>query len=249
SSTLNGNDGNDTLNAIGGNNSLYGGAGNDRLNGSSGNDILDGGVGKDTLVGGAGEDVYVFGKGYGQDIISDGSGKSTIRFLEGIEPEDLVVSREGNYHVKIQIKGTEDSIVLEYFTYSTSYQNIVLEFEDGTTGKVNSSYNDFELTRPEPIISDLIIQSNADLLSSIYEDNTISSNKMIDVNIANDIVANGSVKESYTNSNSISQQTTIQTNILIDNMAAFSNEQNISENSVNYSAMQNESELLMVNVK
>ncbi|NLK96445.1 MAG: calcium-binding protein, partial [Clostridiales bacterium] len=99
---------NETLNATIEKNNLFANDGNDRLNGSSGNDILDGGAGNDTLVGGAGEDVYIFGKGYGQDIISDGSGKSTIRFLEGIEPEDLVVSREGNYHVKIQIKGTED---------------------------------------------------------------------------------------------------------------------------------------------
>ena len=65
-------------------------------------DVLDGGAGNDTLSGGIESDIYVFGLGYGADIIEEGESNilvehhDMVMFGEGIEREDLVLSRQGN---------------------------------------------------------------------------------------------------------------------------------------------------------
>ncbi|MET0089426.1 MAG: calcium-binding protein [Candidatus Thiodiazotropha sp.] len=112
--TLNGGAGNDILYAdnpgfylgVSGNDSLYGGDGDDRLYGGAGDDVLRGGPGEDWLKGGLGNDVYLYARGDGNTTISnfyedtldtrDRSGytnQDTLRFLEGIDPSDVTLSR------------------------------------------------------------------------------------------------------------------------------------------------------------
>ncbi len=78
------------------------GAGNDVLRGSNGADTIIGGTGNDASFGGRGDDVYVFNIGDGRDTISDqsdrqtGGGFDSVRFGEGIDPEDVEVTTTNN---------------------------------------------------------------------------------------------------------------------------------------------------------
>jgi Ca2+-binding RTX toxin-like protein len=77
-----------------------------------GDDILTGGQGNDFLDGGNGSDTYVFGRGPGQDRISNGDNATgsldQIQFQVGINPEDVKLSRGGQYDndLIISIKNT-----------------------------------------------------------------------------------------------------------------------------------------------
>lgn len=103
---LRGGDGNDTL--LGGERELnttvkaasdllYGEAGNDTLQASSGGAEMYGGTGNDTLQGGTGNDDFHYAIGDGRDtIISYKYGDlNRVVFAEGIDPDDVVFSRDG----------------------------------------------------------------------------------------------------------------------------------------------------------
>ena len=120
--------GDDLLAGGGGDDVLIGGDGDDELRGVDGNDLLDGGAGNDTLYGGKGDDTYVFGLGYGNDGLFDGEslsahGFDTLRFGEGIRPEDMIFTRNLDDpnalgapreagSVLIEIEGSQDSLRL-----------------------------------------------------------------------------------------------------------------------------------------
>lgn len=74
-------------------NLLTGGNGNDLLHGLSGNDTLNGGGGGDTLYGGAGDDTYIFSRNSDRDTVKDTEGSNTVRFGQGITPEDLTFKK------------------------------------------------------------------------------------------------------------------------------------------------------------
>ena len=133
--TIRGGDGNDALHGSSGADRLYGDAGNDELNGGDGNDLLDGGTGNDQLKGGNGDDTYIFGLGYSQDTISDSEGLSTIRFGEGISPENLKLAKSDNWN--LSLTQGDDQLILNNYFYSSSYRNVRLEFSDKRTATVN----------------------------------------------------------------------------------------------------------------
>lgn len=135
-------DGSDTLYGSSFVDTFYGGNGDDTLFGYSGNDMLDGGTGNDTLYGDAGDDTYVFGRGYGSDIVFlDSSGTDTIKFLEGITPDDLVITRtSGSYsdqnNLVLSIKGTNDQLTIRGYFYGglndPAYKIEQFTFANGT---------------------------------------------------------------------------------------------------------------------
>ncbi len=122
--TLYGQNGDDTLEGGEGNDTLYGGQGSDHLVGGAGDDVLradddydgydnggadtlEGGPGADGLYGFSGNDVYVYARGDGRDVIYDydryygnyqgyNAGEDTLRFKEGITPEDLILREDGD---------------------------------------------------------------------------------------------------------------------------------------------------------
>ncbi|NHZ98355.1 calcium-binding protein [Massilia sp. CCM 8734] len=99
---------------------LFGMGGDDRLDGGAGNDTLVGGTGNDMLNGGAGDDTYFFGRGHGRDVISADWGvakeRNLIRFAEGINPADIVLSRAGYEDLTLSIRNSDDSITVKgYF--------------------------------------------------------------------------------------------------------------------------------------
>ncbi|WP_455232985.1 VCBS domain-containing protein [Geopseudomonas aromaticivorans] len=129
-STL-GDDGNNTLRGGTGDDVLYGMSGQDNLYGNGGNDYLSGGTGDDYLAGGTGNDVYLFNLGDGQDILFDvdtaAGNIDTIRFGEGIAPEDITFSRSG-YDLVLSINGTTDQLVIHNWGEGDAYRIERIEF-------------------------------------------------------------------------------------------------------------------------
>ena len=133
--------GNDNISGRSGKDILYGDAGDDYI---SGGGTLIGGPGNDNIRGSEGDDVYIFNRGDGQDLITDTGGVDTIRFGDGIRPDDIVIKRVGNgygHNLELCIKDTDDKVaVYEHFgtnSYWGSVDNPAVkiervEFADGT---------------------------------------------------------------------------------------------------------------------
>ncbi|MFZ5968303.1 MAG: calcium-binding protein, partial [Bacillota bacterium] len=148
--TVYGNGGNDTLDGGSGNDTIYGGYGDDTLIGSEGDDVLYGSYGNDTLIGNEGSDTlygergndtYIFGRGYGVDTISDSDSTignlDTLRMLEGIAPEDITVTRNGD-NLELSINDTSDKVVISnYFNTNNYYIVEKIQFADGTEWDYN----------------------------------------------------------------------------------------------------------------
>ncbi|MBR3666541.1 MAG: hypothetical protein IKN66_05215 [Ruminococcus sp.] len=116
------------------NNTLIGSDEADTISAYGGDDVLIGGEGNDTLIGGTGSDTYIFNAGDGADIINENNGNSAndrIVFGEGITPDDLKVTRDGNDMV-LYIGEDGDSIRIINQYYDSWYQVENLEFADGT---------------------------------------------------------------------------------------------------------------------
>ena len=155
-----GTDGNDNFSMVGNAPVIYHGlAGNDNISGRSGKDVLYGDAGDDyisgggTLIGGTGndnirgskgDDIYIFNRGDGQDLITDTGGVDTIRFGDGIRPDDIVIKRVGNgygHNLELCIKDTNDKVaVYEHFGTNSPWGSVDnpavkierVEFADGT---------------------------------------------------------------------------------------------------------------------
>ena len=121
-----------------GKNFIYGTDGNDNLFGTGRYEIIAGGTGNDTLNGGIGNDIYIFNAGDGQDTIYDYDSTSgnidTIRFGEGINTDNILLTKKGN-NLEISINGTIDKLTInEYYNkdYSSYYKIEKIQFADGT---------------------------------------------------------------------------------------------------------------------
>lgn len=227
-------DGNDVIRDTNDSNKLYGGAGNDKLYGNYGNDMLDGGTGDDYLEGGYGNDTYVYGKGSGNDVIYDYYGINTIKFV-GLLPEDLrVVYPPSGYDVLITIMSTGETLTIKNFRYSGYYNNFKLEFANGRTGIIDyvSALIELDPLTDEPIetakTEDELAQVNANILDELYADD----NSVSDLLTENDNTVISEITESASTSDeneNTADQIDVQVMILTENMAAFSNESNISD--------------------
>ncbi|MFT3950948.1 MAG: calcium-binding protein [Oscillospiraceae bacterium] len=232
---LYGDDGNDTL---------YGDSGNDYLYGNEGNDKLDGGTGTDWLYGGNGNDTYIFGAGYGSDTIEDWGGSSTVK-LKNINSDSVTISSLYDSTLVLSVNGTEDKLTINGFKWNQG--GYTFEFADGVTGTVNKDTWQLELTYSKDASSpvaatttttseETAIQTNADLLAGIYEDDTASTNLFSepDTAIISDATETNAVLPNE-KSDVISEQTDVQTIILIDAMAGFAAQGNISDTNANLS--------------
>ncbi|MCS4534316.1 hypothetical protein [Neisseria montereyensis] len=126
--------GNDLLLAGDGNDTLYGGSGNDYMRGDNGHDYLDGGSGNDRLLGGAGNDRYFFDKYYGHDVIEDNNGNNTVRFGNGIRPEDLSIRLDNGNNTTdwvITLKSTGDTLTIKNQSGTSGSAVSAFEFDSG----------------------------------------------------------------------------------------------------------------------
>ncbi|HEY7533266.1 MAG TPA: calcium-binding protein, partial [Nitrospiraceae bacterium] len=131
---LDGGLGDDSLDAGSGDDKLTGGGGRDILLGGSGNDQLTGGVNNDTLQGGSGNDIYLVARGDGQDAISDNDATpgNTDRVLygAGINPLDLMISRQAN-DLRLIIYGGTDQLTIQNWYTSTNNQTEAIQAGNG----------------------------------------------------------------------------------------------------------------------
>lgn len=122
--------------------------GNDTIYGTANADIIDGLGGDDALFGGLGDDTYRFGRGYGVDTVWDrgpehwwgieSGGTDKVVLGDGVTPADIDVLQPSGEDMAIQVKGTNDRLLLRG-TLSDSLRRIeTVEFADGTIW----SYND-----------------------------------------------------------------------------------------------------------
>ncbi|MDH5670496.1 MAG: hypothetical protein OEY86_21045, partial [Nitrospira sp.] len=103
-----------------GSNILIGNSAANVLDASGGADTLRGGAGDDIVNGGKGNDTYLFGRGDGQDLLQDsGGGDDKILYDAGINPIDLVISRQGD-DLRLAIHGSTDSVTVQNWYSSSS---------------------------------------------------------------------------------------------------------------------------------
>ena len=98
--------------------------GDDVIYGFDYQDMLDGGAGDDYLSGGNEEDTYIYGLGYGNDTIEENPDNiasgldDKVVFLEGINPGDVVIGREGDSNdVTFTFSDGGSLTVIDQFVY------------------------------------------------------------------------------------------------------------------------------------
>ena len=137
--------------------SLYGEGGDDTLYASSGGGDLHGGVGNDLLYGGGGHDNFHYAVGDGTDTIGSISGGSLDRviFAEGIAPDDVIWSREGNDLI-VQV-GTDanDKLIVRNYWYEGGGLSWAVDqfvFADGTIRKGDLDRLPYTNNPPETLV-------------------------------------------------------------------------------------------------
>lgn len=227
---LHGDGGSDNLTGGAGSDMLFGGIGDDTLNGNNGDDILDGGEGNDFLYGGSGSDVYNFGIGYGSDIIEDNDGDNVVRFLD-MNPDEVSFELKDNGELMISVGEGGDVLTIRKF----DLERFAFEFADEVSGTFNVETGTFEKTLTEEELAaleaakteDELAQANADILDELYADEDSVSDLLTDNDdtVISEIADSASADESNNSADNIE----VQVMILTENMAAFSNESNISD--------------------
>ncbi|MEW8203416.1 MAG: calcium-binding protein [Candidatus Thiodiazotropha endolucinida] len=134
--TLTGDDGYNVLSGRTGNDVLDGQGGIDHLRGFGGDDTLRDGAGNGTMRGGEGGDTYLYGLGDGGCFIlnEDGDGGVDIlRFLEGISPEDVILTRDRT-NLQLTIHGETITVVGQFQNDGRNdYALDAIEFADGAS--------------------------------------------------------------------------------------------------------------------
>lgn len=217
--------GNDGLSGGSGNDELYGEDGDDTLYGNDGNDTLDGGTGNDSLNGGNGEETYIFAKGYAQDTINEWGSDHSIVELTDINSDEITVSNQWEANLLISVNSTDDVLTISNFKWGQS--TFTFRFADGAEGYVDKDTWQLVLTKQPDVIEDTE-QIGAELLESLYEDDTIMSDFFTEDGADSTVITD--VTESTAldgDSNDISDMTDIQVMLLAENMSAFGNDDQV----------------------
>lgn len=227
---INGGAGNDGLSGGSGNDELYGEDGEDTLYGNDGKDILDGGVGNDILNGGNGTDTYIFAKGYDNDTINEWGSDHSVVKLTDINSDEVTITDQWGSNLVVSINETEDTLIISNFKWGQA--TYTFEFADGAIASVNKDTWELEFSKLPDIpetSEDELVQENADILSELYADDSLTSEILTepDSTVISDISDSVSVTDE---SDEIADKTDIQVMILTENMSAFANEDNVFDN-------------------
>lgn len=147
---LDGGPGNDILYGAVGNDTLRGGDGNDTLYGGQGDNVLDGGSGDDRFVAdNFGNDIYLFGRGSAHDTIDLSHGKGSnkanvIRLGADIAAADIALIRMGSELI-VTLPGAGDTLTVEKFFGGAAYEEVSLDFADGSSLNYTDLYLKAEL--------------------------------------------------------------------------------------------------------
>ena len=113
-------------------NQVIGNSAANTLSGANGADTLRGGQGNDTVNGGSGNDTFQFGRGEGQDLVQDNSGSDKILYDAGINPLDLVISRQAN-DLRLSIHASMDSVTVQNWYTSSVNRAETIQAGNGQT--------------------------------------------------------------------------------------------------------------------
>ena len=217
--------GDDTVYGSKGSDAIYGNEGNDTIYAGSGNDFVFGGQGDDYINGGNGNDTYVFGRNYGTDIIEDYDGNNKV-VLSGIDPNEVTFAKTNQSELTVSINGCEDKLTIRSF----NSESFTFEFAGGAVGTVNKDTWELELSQPasNEISEEDVIQSNAELLSDIYSDESMSSDLLTEISDTV-LIDSSSAVSAAKETEETADQTDIQVMILTENMSAFGTENNVSD--------------------
>lgn len=109
--------------------------GNDTIKGYDMDETFIGGKGDDILQSNGGEDTYLWNLGDGNDtILKNTAGKGTLRFGEGISPEDIKIRCNGS-DLTFYVEETGESIKVSGWRDSPGNALARVEFADGTVWK------------------------------------------------------------------------------------------------------------------
>ncbi|MBQ6944010.1 MAG: hypothetical protein IJN43_06720, partial [Ruminococcus sp.] len=197
--------------------------GHDGIGAGNGNDTLDGGTGNDVLNGGNGTDTYIFAKGYENDSINEwGTDKSIVKFTDINSDEVTIVDQWGN--LLVTVNDTEDTLTINSFKWGQSTYSF--EFADGAIASVNKDTFELEFSKlpdiPE-VSEDEIAQSNAELLTELYAEDSVST-ELVDNTIISEVTESTTVANE---TDEIADMTDIQLMVLTENMSAFADEANV----------------------
>ncbi len=200
--------------------------GHDGIGAGNGNDTLDGGTGNDVLNGGNGTDTYIFAKGYGNDSVNEwGTDKSIVKFTDINSDEVTIVDQWGN--LLVTVNDTEDTLTINSFKWGQSTYSF--EFADGAIASVNKDTFELEFSKlpdiPE-VSEDEIAQSNAELLTELYAEDSVSTELIseTETTVISEVTESTTVADE---TNEIADMTDIQLMVLTENMSAFADEANV----------------------
>ena len=199
--------------------------GDDTLYGNDGNDLLDGGTGNDSLNGGNGEDTYIFAKGYAQDTINEWGSDHSIVELTDINSDEITVSDQYDSNLIISVNGTDDVLTISNFKWGQA--TFTFKFADGAEGYVDKETWQLVLTKQPDLIEDTE-QMGAELLESLYEDDAFMSDFLTeDSTVIDDVTKSATFNEE---NDDIADMTDIQAMLLAENMSAFGDDSQVSDN-------------------
>lgn len=207
-----------------------------------------------SLFGELGDYTYSLESGFGASIIEDNEGDNTIKFLD-ISSEAVSFEMNGGKLI-ITVSGSEDVLTIRNFNperFAFEFADGVSGFYDIEAGELTSFISEqkspvYEL--PEQVVENTeqtdieniggnlgknhvseedIIQNNADILDELYSDDDLMSELLNDDTVISEITNSVSVVEKDDES---ADNIDVQVMILTENMAAFTNENGIS-NSMN----------------
>ncbi len=149
--------------------------GDDSVDAGGGHDVIDGGRGNDYLQGGEGDDTYVYGPAYGIDGIDDSDGNDVLRFGEGIEPGDMLVTRDPYGTLYLEVGGPQNRVeIYDWYTPENRIERV--EFFDGTLWDV-AAMEGLVTTAPATEFGDILnLSDDADVLDALGGDDQIFGN-------------------------------------------------------------------------
>lgn len=146
--------------------------------------------------------------------------------LSGIDLNEVTFTKTNQSELTVSINGSEDKLTIRNF----NSESFIFEFAGGAVGTVNKDTWELELSQPasNEISEKDVIQSNAELLSDIYSDESMSSDLLTEINDTV-LIDSSSTVSAAKETEETADQTDIQVMILTENMSAFGTENNVSD--------------------